>query len=54
MNEDTPKIDPPNTEKTTAPREMPGLSPREAARLGIWSDHIPRDGVRYRPSYSRT
>jgi hypothetical protein len=29
---------PPEDSKTTAPPQIPGMTPREAARLGIWSD----------------
>jgi hypothetical protein len=51
--EDKPNTEHPNApQKSTAPREMPGWTPREAARYGIWSD-VPR-GIRYRPPYSKT
>jgi hypothetical protein len=40
-------------QKTTAPPEMRGMTPREAARLGIWSDGGP-PGVRRRYPYSKT
>lgn len=40
-------------EKATAPAEMRGMSPREAARLGIWSDGG-QPGVRRRFPYSIT
>jgi hypothetical protein len=49
--EDKPNTDPPKGEKSTAPKEMRGWTPREAARYGIWSDTRP--GTRYRPPYSK-
>jgi hypothetical protein len=40
-------------EKTTAPPTMRGMTHREAARLGIWSDGG-RPGIRRRYAYSKT
>jgi len=43
-----------NGEKTTAPREMPGFTARQAADLGIWSDGHPPHTIRRKYAYSIT
>lgn len=50
--EDDPKSAIP-PEKSTASKNMRGMTESEAARLGIWSDSRPT-GVRYRPPFSIT
>jgi hypothetical protein len=49
-----PPFDPMKDQKTNAPPTMRGMSPREAARLGIWSDGGRSQGIRQKFPYSVT